>query len=75
MQEIKFLEFMGGSNLLQASSNYLICMSLMRISMVLQADKRTDQSSTKVHMFLSRRTAEVGEKLAIVCYGVKTDVG
>jgi len=35
MQEIQFLEFIGGSNSLQASPNYLICMHFIRISTVL----------------------------------------
>ena len=34
MQEIQFLEFMGGSNLLQAFPNYLICLRFIRISTV-----------------------------------------
>jgi len=33
MQEIQFLEFMGGLNLPQASPHYLICMCFIRISM------------------------------------------
>ena len=32
MQEIQFLEFMGGSNVLQAFPNYLICLRFIRIS-------------------------------------------
>ena len=34
MQEIEFLEFMGGSNVPQAFPNYLICLRFIRISMV-----------------------------------------
>ena len=34
MQEIQFLEFMGGSNSTHARSNYLICMRFNRISTV-----------------------------------------
>jgi len=34
MQEIQFLEFMGGSNVLQAFPNYLICLRFIRISTV-----------------------------------------
>ena len=34
MQEIQFLEFMGGSNLMHAHSNYLICMRFIRINAV-----------------------------------------
>ena len=34
MQEIQFLEFMGGSNLPQAFPNYLICLRFIRISTV-----------------------------------------
>ena len=32
MQEIQFLEFMGGSNIPQALPNYLICLCFIRIS-------------------------------------------
>jgi len=38
MQEIQFLEFMGGSNIPQASPNYLIYMRFNRISTVLCFD-------------------------------------
>ena len=31
MQEIQFLDFMGGSNLMHAHSNYLICMCFITI--------------------------------------------
>jgi len=34
MQEIQFLEFMGGSNLPQAFPNYFICLRFIRISRV-----------------------------------------
>ena len=34
MQEIQFLEFMGGSNSTHAYSNYLICMRFIQISTV-----------------------------------------
>ena len=34
-QEIQFLEFMGGSNLTHAHSNYLICMHFIRINTVI----------------------------------------
>jgi len=34
MQEIQFLEFMGGSNLPQAFPNYFICLCFIRISTV-----------------------------------------
>jgi len=34
VQEIQFLEFMGGCNLPQASPNCLICMCFIRISTV-----------------------------------------
>jgi len=36
-QEIQFLEFIGGSNLLQAFPNYLICLHSIRISTVAQS--------------------------------------
>jgi len=75
MQEIQFLEFVSGSNLLQASPNYLICMNLIR-STVWRVSRCTDGPvSTKVYMFLPRRTVEAGEKLVIVCCDVKIDVG
>jgi len=35
MQEIQFLEFMGGSNLRQAFPTYLICLRFIRISTAL----------------------------------------
>ena len=35
-QEIQLLEYMGGSNLPQASPNYLICMCFIRICMLLK---------------------------------------
>jgi len=34
MQEIQFLEFMGGSNVQQAFPNYLVCLCFIRISTV-----------------------------------------
>ena len=34
MQEIQFLEFMGGSNVLKAFPNYLICLRFIRINTV-----------------------------------------
>jgi len=36
MQEIQFLEFMGGSNILQAFPNYLIGLRFIRISTVVE---------------------------------------
>ena len=36
MQEIQFLEFMGGFNFSHAHSNYLICMHFVRINTVLR---------------------------------------
>ena len=33
MQEVQFLEFMGGSNLMHAHSNYLICIWINMVTM------------------------------------------
>ena len=38
VQEIQFLEFMGGSNVPQAFPNYLICLRFIRINTVVQKD-------------------------------------
>ena len=35
MQEIQFLQFTGGSNLMHAHSNYLICMCFIRVNTVM----------------------------------------
>ena len=35
MQEIQFLEFLGGSNLPQTSPDYLICMCFISINTVI----------------------------------------
>jgi len=43
MQEIQFLEFMGGSNLPQAFPNYLIFLRFIRISMVFKISRRWSQ--------------------------------
>ena len=42
MQEIQFLEFMGGSTLTHAHSNYLICMCLIGINVVFFSCTKTE---------------------------------